>query len=175
MAANILNTLKKEHAELRELFEQMDETTDRAEKKRSELLQKIKAGLLPHAVWEEQVFYPAFKERADKEGLKTYAEAVQEHRAVELSVLPDLEAASPASAEFAGRASVLAEQVTHHAREEEKTMFSMARKLFSSEELTAFDDEYATWKGSEAAREALQKARAKTDAAAAANPAPSAV
>ena len=52
------------------------------------MLEQIEANLLPHAKWEELVFYPAFKERADRDGLKTHAEAVQEHRAVELTVIP---------------------------------------------------------------------------------------
>lgn len=55
---DILKTLEEEHDQIRALFEQMETTTDRAVKKRGELLLKIKAGLLPHAKWEEHVFYP---------------------------------------------------------------------------------------------------------------------
>ena len=94
------------------------------------------------------MFYPAFKERADREGLKTHAEAVQEHRAVELTVLPDLKAKDTATVEFAGSAKVLGEFVDHHAKEEEDTMFKMARKLFSAEELSEFDEHYEQWKAS---------------------------
>ena len=132
----------------------MEGTTDRAKKTRSELLGDIEAGLIPHAKWEELVFYPAFKQRADREGLKTHAEAVQEHRAVELTVLPDLKGKPTDSVEFAGSAKVLSEFVEHHAGEEEKTMFKMARKLFSTEELAELDEQYEQWKSTtEAARE----------------------
>ncbi len=148
MARDILKTLKSEHDDLRKLFKQMEETTDRARKSRAELLGDIEAGLLPHAKWEELVFYPAFKERADREGLKTHAEAVQEHRAVELTVLPDLKVKDTATVEFAGSAKVLGEFVDHHAKEEEDTMFKMARKLFSAEELSEFDEHYEQWKAS---------------------------
>lgn len=172
MKKDILKTLKSEHDDLRKLFDEMDDTTERAEKKRQELLKKIKEGLLPHAVWEEKVFYPAFKERADREGRKTHAEAVQEHRAVELRVLPDLEAASPTSTEFAGRAKVLGEFVEHHAKEEEKTMFAMAKKLFSAEELANFDDAYSRWKKSSEGGKAVGEALEKSAAAARTNPAP---
>ena len=42
----------------------------------------------------------------------------------------------------------------HHAGEEEKTMFKMARALFSADELAAFDEDYEQWKSTpEAARE----------------------
>ena len=154
MARDILKTLKSEHDDLRKLFKDMEGTTDRAKKTRSELLGDIEAGLIPHAKWEELVFYPAFKQRADREGLKTHAEAVHEHRAVELTVLPDLKGKPTDSVEFAGSAKVLSEFVEHHAGEEEKTMFKMARKLFSAEELAEFDEQYEQWKATpEAARE----------------------
>jgi iron-sulfur cluster repair protein YtfE (RIC family) len=88
MARDILKTLQEEHDTLRKLFEDMKGTTDRAEKTRTQLLETIEQNLLPHAKWEEQVFYPAFKERADRDGLQTHAEALAEHHAVENSVIP---------------------------------------------------------------------------------------
>lgn len=158
MARDILKTLKSEHDDLRKLFKDMEDTTDRAKKSRGDLLADIEAGLIPHAKWEELVFYPAFKERADREGLKTHAEAVQEHRAVELTVLPDLKTKPTDSVEFAGSAKVLGEFVDHHAGEEEKTMFKMARKLFSAEELAAFDEQYEQWKASPQAAKEMKNA-----------------
>ena len=120
MPRDILKTLKAEHDELRSLFEELNGTTDRAAKTRSELLAKIDKGLLPHAKWEESVFYPAFAERASHEQLLQHAEAIQEHRAVELTVLPDLHAADKTSRQFAGSVKVLSEFIDHHAEEEEK-------------------------------------------------------
>lgn len=172
MARDILKTLTDEHDALRTLFEKMDKTTERAGKGRQDLLEKIEAGLLPHASWEEQFFYPAFKKRADRDGLQTHAEAIQEHRAVELTVLPDLRTASPTTTEFAGRAKVLGEFVEHHSDEEEKTMFKMARKMFTSEERAQMDEEYASWKSSPAKDKAVAKALAKAATAEQANPAP---
>ncbi|QOW19251.1 hemerythrin domain-containing protein [Lysobacter ciconiae] len=174
MAADILKTLKDEHDQLRELFKEMEGTTERAEKGRMDLLEKIKQGLIPHAVWEEEVFYPEFKKRADRDGRKTHAEAVAEHRAVELRVLPDLEAASPTTTEFAGRAKVLGEFVKHHATEEEDTMFKMARSMFSAEERAQLDEQYKNWKGTPAAAQAIEKALLKGAEANKANPPPAA-
>ncbi|KFN49478.1 hemerythrin domain-containing protein [Arenimonas composti] len=159
---SILTTLKAEHDALRELFARIDETTDRAEKTRAELLMKIEQNLIPHAKWEESVFYPAFRERADRDGRKTYAEAMLEHAAVEKTVLPAVKAAATASEEFAGRAKVFGELIDHHAREEETTMFRMARELFSAEELADFDEAYAAWKESPAAAMALGMEGAKS-------------
>lgn len=173
MARDILKTLTSEHDELRDLFDKMGKTTERASKGRQELLEKIQAGLLPHATWEEKVFYPAFKDRADRDGLQAHAEAIQEHRAVELRVLPDLKAASPASTEFAGRAKVLGEFIEHHAGEEEKTMFKMARKMFTAQERADMDAQYEQWKASPAANKAIDEAMKKAAAAAKTNPPPS--
>ncbi len=161
MARDILKTLKSEHATLRDLFAQIEDTTDRAEKGRAELLAKIEASLMPHAKWEEQVFYPAFKERADRDGLKTLAEALLEHAAVESTVIPNVKASDAGSPEFAGRAKVFGELVDHHAKEEEKTMFKMAREMFSAAELAQFDQDYETWKKSPAAAASLAISQAK--------------
>ncbi len=172
MAADILKTLKDEHDHVRDLFKKMEETTERAEKTRPQLLEQIKDALLPHAAWEEQFFYPEFKKRADRDGLKSHAEAISEHRAVELRVLPDLQAASPTTTEFAGRAKVLGEFVDHHATEEEDTMFKMARKMFSSEERAQMDAQYKEWKGSPAATKAVAKVLKDGEEANRTNPPP---
>ena len=162
MARDILKTLKSEHDALKNLFEKMEDTTDRAKKTRADLLADIEAALLLHARWEELVFYPAFKARADRDGLKTHAEAVQEHRAVELTVLPDLQSKDPETPDFAGSAKVLGEFVEHHAREEEKTMFAMARELFSAQERAALDEQYEEWKASPACANELAAARTRS-------------
>ena len=158
---DILKTLKDEHDSLRALFEEMKGTSDRAEKKRTELLNTIEEGLLPHAKWEEKVFYPAFKERADRDGLQTHAEALAEHHAVENSVIPEVHAADVASPEFAGRVKVFGEFIDHHAKEEEKTMFKMARELFSAEERSQMDEDYESWKHSDAAAGLVAAERTK--------------
>lgn len=164
---DILKTLQAEHDQLRGLFEAMEATSDRATKKRAELLAQIEENLLPHAKWEEQVFYPMFAERADRDGLKTHAEAVEEHRAVEQTVLPDVHAADLSTPQFAGRVKVFGEMIDHHATEEETTMFQMARKLFSAKERSELDVAYEEWKASAAASAAVVVAGAKTGAKAA--------
>ena len=162
MPRDILKTLKTEHDAVRALFDEMNQTTDRGKKTRADLLERIEAALLPHAKWEELVFYPAFKERADRDGLKTHAEAVEEHRAVEATVMPDVHASPVDTPEFAGRAKVFGEMIEHHAKEEEKTMFKMAREMFSAEERAQLDEQYEAWKRSPASDTAVAAAKAKT-------------
>lgn len=161
MARDILATLKDEHEKLRKLFEEMKSTTDRAVKTRADLLEEIEANLIPHAKWEEKVFYPAFKERADRDGLQTHAEALAEHHAVEQTVIPEVHAAEPGTPDFAGRTKVFGEFIDHHAKEEEKTMFKMAREMFSAEERAQMDEEYEQWKASPDAERIVQAEKAK--------------
>jgi len=161
MARDILKTLKEEHDALRELFATLKETTDRAEKKREDLLERIEAQLIPHAKWEEEVFYPAFQERADRDGQQTYYEALTEHHAVEQTVIPEVHAAGYGTPEFAGRTKVFGELIEHHAKEEERTMFKMARELFSTEERAQLDEDYETWKQSASAENLMIAEKAK--------------
>jgi hemerythrin-like domain-containing protein len=161
---DILATLAREHDELRRLFGRLNATRDEDTTERRQLLEEIEANLVPHAKWEEMVFYPAFEERASHEQKLLYAAAMQEHRAVEQSVMPDLHAASVDSRQFAGSAKVFGELIDHHATEEENEMFSVARTLFSGEELARFDREYAEWKESTLAGAVGMHAKVKTAA-----------
>src|SRR6476620_11031612 len=106
MARHILKTLQAEHDTLRNLFAKMKDTTDRAVKTRGTLLEEIEANLIPHAKWEEQVFYPAFKERADRDGLQTHAEAVAEQSAVESSVTRGVHGAYLETPELSSRVKI---------------------------------------------------------------------
>ena len=125
-------------------------------------MQKIEANLIPHAKWEELVFYPAFAKRASHDQLLQHAEAIQEHRAVELTVLPDLHASEKTSRQFAGSVKVLSEFIDHHAEEEEKEMFASARELFTPQELAELDEQYEEWKASSVAAGVTAHAKIKT-------------
>ena len=131
-----IQLLTEDHQNVKELLEQLAESTSRAVKKRTSLLEKIGAELRAHGQIEEQIFYPALLEAAKTEDdRKMVHEAFEEHRAAVELVLPDLESTDPGSAQFGGRAKVLKELVEHHADEEEKEMFPQAKKLLSTEEL----------------------------------------
>jgi len=145
---SILTTLETEHDQLRALFEQVNATTDRASATRRELLDEIERAFVPHATWEELAFYPALKSRASHEQQLLWAVAIQEHRAVEHSVLPDLKACEPGSREFAGSARVMGALIDRHAKEEERDIFAAMRELFSAQELADMDVQYEEWKAS---------------------------
>lgn len=132
---NAIQLLKEDHKKVKELLNELVNTTDRADKKRQQLLEKIEHELQIHTRIEEEIFYPAFKEAGNSEHAKAYFEALEEHRAVEDLVLPDLKKTDRGSENFSGRAKVLKELIEHHVQEEEKDMFKKAQKTMSKEEL----------------------------------------
>lgn len=133
---NAIELLKQDHEKVKTLLEELSNTTERAVKKRTELLQKVALELEVHTALEEEDFYPAFKEAGGKDELKMYHEAKEEHRAVEALVLPDLMSTDPGTVEFSGRLKVLKELLEHHIEEEEEEMFKEAQELMSAEQLT---------------------------------------
>jgi hypothetical protein len=131
-----IKLLKADHKLVKGLLAELEETSERAIKKRTALLREIQINLKAHTTIEEEIFYPAFKAAGRKEESKMYFEALEEHRAAEDLVLPDLLDTDPGSVEFSGRSKVLKELIEHHAGEEEKEMFKDAKELMSKEELT---------------------------------------
>jgi hemerythrin-like domain-containing protein len=132
-----ITLLKEDHQKVKKLLGELAETTSRAEKTRTELLQQIARELKAHTRVEEEIFYPAFKQAGEKsDDDKMYFEALEEHRAAGDLVLPDLENTKVTSDQFGGRAKVLKELVEHHADEEEEEMFPRARKLLDKATLT---------------------------------------
>lgn len=144
---NAIELLKADHEKVRGLFEQLTNTTSRAEKTRMQLLEKIRLELDVHTQIEEEIFYPAFREAAENsEDKEMIFEALEEHRAAGELVLPDLMETEVASDQFGGRAKVLKDLVEHHAEEEEKEMFKRARELFDRAQLAELGERMAARK-----------------------------
>src|SRR4249919_1622473 len=124
---NAIQLLKEDHKKVRALLAELENTTPRGVKTRTQLLETIGKELRVHSQIEEEIFYPAFKAAREKsDDDKMYFEALEEHRAAGDLVLPDLEKTEPGSDQFSGRAKVLKELIEHHAGEEEKEMFPRA-------------------------------------------------
>jgi hemerythrin-like domain-containing protein len=133
---NAIQLLKDDHKKVRALLAELEATTPRGIKTRTELLARIAREIEVHTTIEEEIFYPAFKAAGEKgDDDKMYFEALEEHRAAGDLVLPDLLATDPGTECFGGRAKVFKELIEHHAGEEEKEMFPRARKLLSTAEL----------------------------------------
>lgn len=128
---HITEKLHKDHEKVEQLFRKLKETTDRAEKTRLDLCQKLKHELLAHAEFEEAVFYPAVRER---NGVgQQIKEGIEEHNEVK-RMLEEIEAMEPTSAEFMDKIEELEQAVQHHVDEEESEIFPVAKKVIDKTE-----------------------------------------
>ncbi len=143
--------LKEDHQKVRGLLSELEKTTERASDKREKLLATIEQELKIHTKIEEEIFYPAFRDAAQKKDDKDlYYEALEEHHVVDL-LLPEIKDTDADSEEFGAKAKVLKDLVEHHAEEEETEMFPRAQKLIDREELLRLGGELAKAKESMAA------------------------
>lgn len=143
---NAIDLLKADHEKVKAILTQLSESTDRAIKKRTDLLEKLELEVSIHTELEEQVLYPAFKAAGGKEQDEMYYEAKEEHRTVDSLVLPDLKTTDPSSPEFAGRVKVVRELLEHHIEEEETEMFPQAKKLLGNARLEQLGEQMVTLK-----------------------------
>jgi hemerythrin-like domain-containing protein len=143
---NAIELLKADHKKVKDILSQLSESTDRASKKRAELVAKLEMEITIHTKLEEEILYPAYKEAGGKEQEKMYYEAKEEHRTVDSLVLPDLKATETTTPEFAGRAKVVKELLEHHIEEEETEMFPEARKLLGNAKLEELGEQMEAMK-----------------------------
>lgn len=132
---NAIDLLTQDHVRVKDILSQLSESTDRALKKRVDLLAKLEMEITIHTQLEEEILYPAFKEAGGKEQDVMYYEAKEEHRTVDALVLPDLKQTDPGTPEFSGRVKVVKELLEHHIEEEEEEMFPQALELLGKEKL----------------------------------------
>jgi hemerythrin-like domain-containing protein len=145
---NAIDILKADHERVKAILTQLNDSTERAVKKRAELISKLEMEITLHTKLEEEILYPAYKKAGGKEQEKMYYEAKEEHRTVDSLVLPDLKATDPASVEFSGRAKVVKELLEHHIEEEETEMFPQAKKLLGKEQLDELGAQMESMKAS---------------------------
>ena len=145
---NAIDLLKADHEKVKSILSQLSESTDRAVKKRTELLEKLELEVSIHTQLEEEILYPAYKAAGGKAETEMYYEAKEEHRTVDSLVLPDLKGTDPTSPEFAGRVKVIKELLEHHIEEEETDMFPHAKKILGKAKLDELGDQMLTLKAS---------------------------
>jgi hemerythrin superfamily protein len=125
--------LKADHQRVQTLFERFKKTGDRAYKTREKVVEEIIKELSVHAVIEEQVFYPAVKERIP-DLRDDVLEGIEEHHIVKWT-LSELDGMDPEDESYKAKVTVLIESVEHHVEEEEKDMFPEVRKALPKSEL----------------------------------------
>ena len=145
---NAIDLLKADHQTVKAILAQLSESTDKAIKKRTDLLDKLEMEISIHTKLEEEILYPAFKAAGTREQDVMYFEAKEEHRTVDSLVLPDLKQTDPGTPEFAGRVKVVKELLEHHIEEEETEMFPQAKKLLGKSRLDDLGEQMEAMKAS---------------------------
>ncbi|HEY4059694.1 MAG TPA: hemerythrin domain-containing protein [Kofleriaceae bacterium] len=133
---DVLELLTEQHEEVDQLFEAIENGTGDKAALFAELADKLAA----HAAIEEKIFYPAVMAKDTADELN---ESVQEHLQIK-RMLADMLALDPESDEdeFDAKLSVLEEEVSHHAHEEEEQkLFKQLRKELDADTLAALGNE----------------------------------
>ena len=129
---NAFQLLKEDHQKVSGIFQQLEPTTERAEKTRTELFAKLQEELDIHAKVEESVFYPAIKQAAETREI--VLEGFEEHHVIKM-LLKELEALPVDTEQWTAKLKVLKENVEHHVEEEEGEMFQKARQVLTEEQI----------------------------------------
>jgi len=133
--------LKGEHDEVEKLFKRFEALGPRAKKSKADIAERVITALSQHAVIEEEVLYPAARERMP-EGQDLVLEALEEHHVAKW-LLSEIDGMTPDDERFAAKFAVLTENVRHHVKEEEGELFPKLRKAFSKKELAELGDRLA--------------------------------
>lgn len=130
-----IKLLRAGHYQTRDLLEDLCDTDTDARQVRSDLLAQVTEALEAQARIENEIFYPAFEQVAERDGdLRLVHEAIEESRAITELLLPDLQDADLTSEPFGARAKILRVLVEHHIREKEAELFPRVKKSMSGPE-----------------------------------------
>jgi hypothetical protein len=127
-----LTLLKADHDKVKKMLTEGEETTERAEKTRTELFETLKAEMLIHERIEEEIFYPALKSHPKAKDI--VLEGYEEHHVVD-EIMGELEETDVSDETWSAKFKVMKENIEHHIEEEEGEMFKQARSVFDTDEL----------------------------------------
>ena len=124
--------LKADHEKVKKMLADGEETTERAEKTRTELFATLKSEMLIHERIEEEIFYPALKSHPKARDI--VLEGYEEHHVVD-EIMGELETTPVTDETWGAKFKVMKENIEHHIEEEEGEMFKQARQVFDADEL----------------------------------------
>ena len=140
---NALTLLRSDHKEVKKMLSDLEDTTERAEKTRTEGLASLKHELTIHETIEEEIFYPALKEHEKTKDLTL--EAYEEHHVVD-TIMAELEGVQPSDETWMAKFAVMKENLEHHITEEEDELFPKTEQVLDNDELEQLGDRMQTRK-----------------------------
>lgn len=120
-----LALLTNDHETVKALFEQFEGLSDRSKVNKKKIADRICMELTIHATVEEEIFYPAVREKINDDDLMD--EAVVEHASAK-ELIAQIRDMDPGDDLYDAKVKVLSEQIDHHVGEEEGDMFAKVRK-----------------------------------------------
>jgi hemerythrin superfamily protein len=124
--------LKNDHRRFEKLMAEGQQTTERARKRRKDVLSTLAAEIAAHERKEEKVLYPALKRHSEAKDI--VLEGYQEHHVADVLV-GELKNMDPADERWGAKFKVLKESLEHHIEEEEGHMFRTARSVLGRDRL----------------------------------------
>jgi hemerythrin superfamily protein len=133
MAAEMdaLSLLKRDHELVKDLMKRI-EKEERDTKARAAMFEQLVDELGIHERIEEEIFYPALKEKKDAK--EDVLEGFEEHHLVD-EIIEDLDDVKPDDERWAAKFTVMKENVEHHIEDEEEKLFPKAEKLLGGKKL----------------------------------------
>jgi hemerythrin superfamily protein len=126
-AQDAIDLLIADHKKVKRLFADFDKLKQEEgdDEDKAAIVNQICNELSIHTQLEEEIFYPAVRKAIDDSDLMD--EALVEHAGAK-DLIAQLKSASPDDDLFDAKVIVLGEQINHHVKEEEATMFPEAKK-----------------------------------------------
>jgi hemerythrin superfamily protein len=154
---DILSVIKAEHREVSAMLDKALELDPGVAEIRA-LADQIETALTNHVAIEERLFYSRLRERAEESEQRIdVLEGYTEHE-VAKHLIALLKSTRKRDETFKAELQVLCENVTHHVKEEESTIFSLARKYIPKEELEMLGDDW------QRAKKRLESPKARSEA-----------
>jgi len=144
---DILDLLKKDHEEVAGLLDRALKL-DGDDATFAELAAKIEDALTVHASLEEKLFYTQLRDRSSEGEDKTDVyEAYVEHDVLK-HLIALLKSERRRDEAFKAELQVLGENVKHHVKEEESTIFTLAREVLDDDQREAIGAQFQAGKKS---------------------------
>ncbi|MEA3159082.1 MAG: hypothetical protein QOD95_630 [Gammaproteobacteria bacterium] len=125
-ALDAIAMLMADHKKVKKLFSDFDKLKEEGgDDEKSAIVDQICNELKIHTELEEEIFYPAVRKAIDDSDLMD--EALVEHAGAK-DLIAQLEDASPEDDLYDAKVTVLGEQIEHHVKEEEGSIFPKAKK-----------------------------------------------
>ena len=121
-----IDLLKRDHADVKKAFKEFEKAKYKDPNACKQFVASICKAIDMHAKVEEEIFYPAVRERIKDDDLMN--EAMVEHKSAK-QLIAEIRGLAGDDPMLKANATVLSEYINHHVKEEENEMFPKARRL----------------------------------------------